>query len=561
MCKLKSGIMRILFTICFAQIAISLFSQVIHIPGTVYDSEIQQPVPNVSIFTEDNKIGTISTLKGKFSLDIPSSKSNSYLYFRSVEYETDSLLISKIINPLSIQLTPKSYLLKEVYIMPDSTLYTLLKKAFNKIPENYPDQPTRYEGFFQTSVLQNDSLVELIEAVLAVYKESYTKTREMPGQIQIVKSRMKQLQNSPGGFVGGPFIPVDGDVVLKRASYITPAKMKYFKYDFLGIKNYSGRDCYEIAFKPLNKDSANIQGNMLIDTKTLSYMRFELNTENQENNHKLIGMISPTENKIVIIYEQYKGKWYLKQISSRNKYDNIRLPNPLFSSIDFISTYIQTDSVYPIPVEKRLEYLDPIEAKTEKYNPKGWTDSEIIANENPKQLGFQFSTDEALSIYSQNIPKKKTSFNEAIIKIIPKLKLGYGLSFNFDKQLIMHQSIIGYKFNKRWSIHWQATEDFFVKNVKYTENELGIEFRKNINNAGYPLFLGTSLGIADSRFNSKSESIKEQTIIPQLSLSKRTSRFFTFELFVNYPVVIHSSISPDRGVTHYPRIGINMFLF
>jgi len=551
--------MRTILITIFAQITINLFSQVIHVSGTALNSETQQPVPNVSIFTEDNKTGTISTLKGKFSLDIPSFKSSSYLYFRNIEYETDSLLISKIVNPLSIQLIPKTYLLKEVYIMSDSTLRALLRKAYNKISENYPDQPTRYEGFFQTSVLQNDSLVELIEAELAVYKESYAKTREMPGQIQIIKSRMKQLQNNRVGVVGGAFIPINGDVVLNRENYISPAKMKYFKYDFLGIKNYSGRDCYEIAFNPVNKDSANIQGNMLIDTKTLSYVRFELNTTNQKNTRNLIGMISPTEEKISIIYEQNKEKWYLKQISSRNKYDNIRLPNPLFSSADFITTYIQTDSVRPISVEKRLEYMEPIEAKTEKYNPKAWTDYDILTNENKEQSGFQFSTDEASSIYNRKDSKKKTSFTETMIKIVPKLKLGYGLSFDFDKQLILYQVLIGYKFNKVWNIQWQETKDLFAKNAKYDENRLGVEFQKNINKAGYPVFLGTSLWISDNRFSNKFESGRQQAIVPQLSLSKRTSRYITIELFANYYFSIHSD--NNLIMNNYPRIGINFLVF
>jgi hypothetical protein len=550
--------MRFLLKITFFLLSINALSQTVHLSGVVIDKETLTPVPKVSIFTRDNKTGTLSTAKGYFSLTIPISQIDNYLYFTNIGYESDSILISKITCPLSVQLIPKTYLLKEVYVMPDSTLLTLLRKAYNRISENYPDRPTRYEGFFQKSTSQNDSLVELIEIVLSVYKESYLNRKEMPGQIEILRSRMKQLQSSQVGFVGGAFVPVNSDVVLKRESYISPEKMNYFKYDFLGIKNYSGKDCYEITFSPLNKDSVNIQGSMLIDIETLAYVFFEINIEKKENAKTYIGIIKPTETIVRVFYEKSNGKWYLKQISSRNKYESRRWDSPLYSSLDFITTYIQTDSVQPIPVEKRLEYFDPIEAKVEAYNPKGWTDSDILANEN--QVNFQFSTDEALSIYNRIIPKKKISLTEAIIKILPKLKIGYGVSYNFDEQLILYQSIIGYKFNKRWSVQWQATEDLFVKNVKYKENGFGIEFRKNINNAGYPLFLGTSLSISDERYSGK-YNLREQSIVPQLSISKRISRFFTFELFVNYSTVIHSNISSNRNVNHYPQMGINMYLF
>ena len=553
--------MRILFTIICAHITMNVFPQIIHLSGIVLDAETLTPVSNVSIFTKDNKTGTVSTIKGNFAINIPDSKTNGYLYFTSIGYEPDSLLISKAVSPLSIQLIPKTYLLKEAYIMSDSTLLTLLRKAYSKIPENYPDQPTRYDGFFQESASQKDSLVELIEAELAVYKESYTKMSEMRGQVEIVKSRIKKLQSIPVGFIGGAFIPIEGDAVLQRKNYISPAKMKYYKYDFLGIKNDSGKDYYEIQFYPLNKDSANIKGNMLIDTETLAYASFEISEEKKGNAKVYIGPIKPTETIVKIFYEPFNGKWFLKHISSRNTYENIRLKNTLYSSLDFIVTSIQTDSVKPIPIEKRLEYLEPIEAKVEDYTPQGWTDYEMIANKNLEQLEFQFSTDEALSIFNQKSPKKKISFAEIVIKIIPKLKISYGLSYNFDQQIPIYQSSMGYRLNKKWCIQWQSSEDLFIKNVRSSENSLGIEFRKNMNSAGYPLFLGTSLGIADSRFHSESESIKEYLIIPQLSLSKRASKFFTLELFVNYPLVLHSNINPNHDVNHYPRVGINMFIF
>jgi hypothetical protein len=144
----------------FIILPINLSAQTIHISGTIFDKETQKTIAGISIYTKDNKTGTISTVDGKFSLDVPTSKSNGYLYFTSIEYETDSLLISKAHNQLAIQLTPKIYTLKEIYIMPDSTLLTLLRKAYQKIPENYPNQPTRYESFFQHSVFnEKDSLL------------------------------------------------------------------------------------------------------------------------------------------------------------------------------------------------------------------------------------------------------------------------------------------------------------------------------------------------------------------------------------------------------------------
>ncbi|GHT74451.1 hypothetical protein AGMMS50262_07440 [Bacteroidia bacterium] len=579
---------KLILILLFFSLRTYVYSQSVRLFGNILDEETLTPVSKVSIFTKDNKTGTLSTDKGIFSINIPNSKTNGYLYFTCIGYEADSLLISRIVSPLSIQLKPKIYSLKEIYVMPDSTLLTLLKKAYTKIPENYPNQPIRYEGFFQESTSQNDSLVELIEAVLTVYKESYTKTREMPGQIEIVKSRIKKLQETQWGFFGGAFSPIEEDIVLQRVNFIQPKKFKHYRYEFIGIKTFQDIECYAIDFHPLSKDSNNVQGSMLIDTKHLAYISFDIHAEHSENAKKFIGMTKPVESDEKVRYEQLNGKWHLKQISVKMKHESWHLKSPLYSSFDYITTCIQTDSVRPIPIERRLEYTDIIETKAENYNLKGWTDFDVLANENVEQLGFQFSTNEALFIYNSELPKRKISLAERIIKIAPKLTIGFGVSYrnisfapistsirfqNSDMSLSnlpathespLIQGSIGYRITKKWRVYWQTSDDFFNKNISSNENSLGIEFRKNLNNTGYPIFLGTSLLLSNrgyyrslgtyenltpftynhKRFDSKelefSYGMKEQVISPQISIAKRTSKFITMELYMNYSIPIHS---------------------
>ncbi|MDR2407612.1 MAG: carboxypeptidase-like regulatory domain-containing protein [Bacteroidales bacterium] len=551
---------RFYFFFCITfLVSINTFAQSIHLSGTVFDKETQIPISGISIHTKDNQTGTISTVKGKFSIEISISKENSYLYFTSVGYETDSILISKANNPLSIKLIPKTYTLKEVYIMPDSTLLTLLRKAYNKIPENYPAQPTRYEGFFQESTSnEKDSLIEIIEAVLSVYKESYKEKKEAPGQIEIIKSRIKQFQNSKVGFAGGAFIPVDDDFVLQRRNFINPKQLKHFQYEFVGIKIWKGRVCYEIEFRPFDKDSDNVQGTILIDVETLAYLSFEISVSRRENAKLSLGIMKPVETKIKVIYEQQNGKWHLKQVTVNTIHENWRIAGSLYTSLAFITTAIQIDSVKPITVEKRLEYLDPIEAKTSAYNPKGWTDSDILAKEDVTQMDFQFSTDEASSIFQQKLPKK-ISFTGTIIKILPKLIIGYGLNYNPNLQLLVSQGVLGYRFNKKWSIRWQSAEDFYNKHINFSENSLGLEFRKNFNNTGYPIFLGTSLWISDKNYVGN-YNFQRQTITPQLSISKRISKFITLEVFANYPITIHSKNKQDIS-GYSPNFGVVFYLF
>ena len=120
------------------------------------------------------------------------------------------------------------------------------------------------------------------------------------------------------------------------------------------------------------------------------------------------------------------------------------------------------------------------------------------------------------------------------------------------------QSVLGYRFTKKWSVQWQNSSDFFARNVKYSDNSLGVEFRQNLNNAGYPPFLGISIGMVDKKY-SGAYQIREQAILPQLSLSKRVSKYITLELFTNYALPVHSNNT--RDFNNYPQAGINFYIF
>ena len=112
--------MRFLFL--FAALSGSLCAQTIQLSGTVLDKETEMPISFVHIFTKDTRTGTVSATDGKFSLHIPATLINTYLYFSTVDYEIDSLLILRTNVSSTIYLTPSIYALNEIYVIPDSTL-------------------------------------------------------------------------------------------------------------------------------------------------------------------------------------------------------------------------------------------------------------------------------------------------------------------------------------------------------------------------------------------------------------------------------------------------------
>ena len=520
-----------------------LFAQHIHFHGVVWDNNTRTPLSGISIHTKDNKIGTFSSKSGKFSLYIPNVYENDYLYFSSIDYQTDSILINNNNENIKLFLLPKIYELKEVFVMLDSTLISLLRQAYNKIPENYPMLPTLCTGFHQESLFDEEgALYNLIEAEISVYKEKYDKIHEMAGQVELLRSRIKHLRKPPTALSRGVFLPIFNDIVLQRKTYINPDQFKNYHYTFQGIRSYSGEDCYEISFS-----TGRSQGTMLISTENLAYLSFDIHYENPHNQTRLRPS-NPIEVRQKIRYERLDNIYYLKRMSSYNKFNDT-----IFSNVDYISTHIQTESVRPIPLDKRMEVMDVLAAKANNYDSNAWVDSNILANEKSQQLDFQFPPEEANTIFQQQtIPQ--SSF---IDKLIAVFKIGYGICFIPEYDLFCRHAIFKYQPNLRWNVQLIESKDLFYKQKNYVAWRIMGEYRMNLNKSGFPLLLGTSLGISDVKCTDTGFN-HHQFIVPQLSLSKRFSKFFTWELFYNYSIPFSTT---NTDIKSYQQIGISFCLF
>jgi len=579
---------------------ISGFGQVIRIEGTVVDAEKGNGIPNINIFLTNIRVGTISGPSGSFAINLPSTYGNRYLYFSGVGYRKDCLLIKNIQSPITIQLHPETYRLTEVYVMPDSTLLTLLRRAYNKIPENYPTVPTMYEGFYRESTQNNKKeQANFIEAVLSVYKDPYDKPSGNPGQIEILKSRKRQLRNAGVIYYGGPSTVIRKDAVLSRADFISPRHFKNYYYEFNGIKTLGEKEFYEISFMKSSKDTSLINGTMLIDKESLAYVSFEINRDIDDSLHprrkgrKLYEKIQ---------YEKSNDKWYFKYFTYTHK-DIFRFSgDTIHGAIDYVTTHSRTDSVKPIPYEKQLRRLDPPVLKTEEYTPKGWTDYEILKDVEAGKTNFQFSENESEEIFTQS----KSSV-EKINKILPFLLRFYydfGISyhpvsiasvnhqfsfqsttgtssFSIDKnqlksrEYVLLQTTLGYYFNKNSSVFYQGSGDWFNKSISSSEHYLGIGYQKNIKPTGRPLLLQgslmfgfrnyyTDLGKYDnpSTFHYKGTKIdaskisfdygkQQKTITPQIALVRNMGRFLSLKVFVSYNIDLHTKnvfrIKEEKG--------------
>lgn len=563
----------------------NICAQSITISGTITNAEKGTKATNISVFVKHPRVGTISDSKGYFKLNLPSSCLKKYLYFTGVGFQKDSILISGS-SSINVKMLPQAYTLKEIYIMPDSTLLTLLSKAYLRIPENYPAKPSLYTGFYRESVQDEKyQQVYLAEAMLSIYKDSYIKKKAEPGEVEILKSRKKEISSSGLLYYGGPFIPINGDIVLQRKNYINPQYFKAYKYKFNGIKESEGQEFYDISYTSVKSDSTVFKGRTLIDKQSLAYVYFEKDLENyQTTNLRIKGVESHTK----VTYEKQNNKYYLKQYENNNIEKNLLNGKNINSTIDYITTDIKLDSVKPIPFERRLGFFEPFMQKTDDYNKKGWTDYDELNNALLQKSDLQFSTSTAEQIFNTK-SSKKLVFTNKLLKILLKLNFEYGLSFNtvslnsnnynfiFNpggglqpftinkqqpsrKEAVVIQSLIGYRLSKNLSIFMKGTDDYFNSDISSNEHYYGIAFRKNLKRTGRPLFFESSIAYSTrdyfvnlgtysnpSSFHFGGEKIdakriafayglQQKTIAPQIAFSKRINRFACLKLFGIYNI-------------------------
>lgn len=561
------------------------------IEGVVVNKETGAPVANVNMTTQDKRIGTSSDSQGRFSLRFPRDYTGKWLYLSAVGYFKDSVRIEET-RELSVVLAPQVYTLKEVYVMPDSSLLTLLRKAYHRIPENYPSVPTMSEGFYRESAKNNDEeQADFIEAIVSIYKDAYDHPTNSPGQIEILKSRKRKIRDTGILYYGGAFVPIERDFVLSRASFISPRHFKNYRYKFEGIKALGEDEFYEISFEKTSRDTAKQIGTILIEKESLAYVSFETSKEYTASHPQ----VKSRKYKEYAGYEKDGEKWYFKYYTSTRE-DLKRNERIIYGSLDYVTTAIRTEAVKPIPYERRLGYMEPIVLKADEYDESGWTDYDALKQEQTEGMVFQFSPEESAEIFKQKSMSgkviserdkqgmRKLSILTKIYTFLTRFTFEYGIAYqsvsyaggtsdlmfspdatsSFDIKTNVHPNEpkilflerTGFRLNNNMELFYQQLDDFL--DVGAQSKSIGLEYRKNIKGRGLPLFLsgamlfssneyfknlGTfdnpqSFRIKGKKFNSDQllfdYGIQEYVIAPQIALSSQIRKHLTFKLYGMY---------------------------
>lgn len=343
--------------------------------GTVIDSKTKKPLAFVNILAKNN-VGTTTDIDGIFRISSPTPIESIKLSF--VGYEPKEVSVQNS-NKIYIELTPTSYQLQEVIILPgENPAHRIIKKVVDNRNMHNPEKSLNFKydsyskfyitGDLDSSIVNNKERFEKLDSNdketivwlenhYLMMMESVTERRyKQPDKNyeKVIASRVSGLQNPTFALLGtqlqsfsfyNPYMNV-----LDKA-YLNPISTNSInKYLFvIEDTTFGGTDTtFIISFTPLkNKNFDALKGLLYINTNGYALQNVIAEPFKQDEAISV---------KIQQQYELMEGKWFPKQLNSNFTFNNIEADN--LKVLGVSRTYIKNVEINPELKNKQFSNID-----------------------------------------------------------------------------------------------------------------------------------------------------------------------------------------------------------
>jgi hypothetical protein len=297
--------------------------------GKVIDDVTKKPVVFANVYLIGSSLGTVTNAQGEFILKVPVSELSHQVGFSYLGYNNKAVALSDMKEKDNvIRLEISAVTLGEVVIRTDDPL-ELLRMAFRKVNDNYKNDPEMLIGFYRETVKQNRNYVAVAEAVLDVYKASYTSLLDFD-RVKIFKGRksedVKKMDTLMFKLQGGPRTSFLLDVVKNPGELLSEEYLTDYHFKFAGFAKIDGRDNYVIEFEQNeNVDLPLYKGRLFLDTKNMAFARLEFSLSDKALDlaDNTLVRKKPMDMKVDVLgadylvnYRMLNDKWYLNHVRS-----------------------------------------------------------------------------------------------------------------------------------------------------------------------------------------------------------------------------------------------------
>ena len=329
------------------------------IKGKVFEQKSKVPIALATINIEGTTISVLSNEQGLFKIFIPENYRNKKLIISCLGYKNDTLIAPYKLNKVyNIALAKQLIQLPEVVIKSHSAI-DILKKAIDKIPDNYATKPVYLNAYYREMVATNGTFVKYVDAATKIYYSGYNlpydfgnfyyfdyakyksnspkaypqganKAPSKNDAVQILEVRksnnLEQFNNrwdfeaslKKFDISGGPLQVTSADIVKHRKDMLNPDTWKYYKFKYEGTVTNNSKETYKITFQPKKKNKVALwQGTMYIDKESYAFIDFEYSIDD-----KCRDFLKQFNTEIIIELDNKRDKKQIKKSKIKRTIEN-----------------------------------------------------------------------------------------------------------------------------------------------------------------------------------------------------------------------------------------------
>jgi hypothetical protein len=322
----------------------SVIPAFVKVTGKIIDKADKEPIPYVYLRILGKNVGTITNEDGQFVLKYIPDKERDLIAVSCIGYKTLAFPLNELIDGNTIILQKESILLKEVLIRSNDPK-AIIRKSIEAIPANYSNSAVQETGFYRETLLKNNRYVVLSEAIVNIFKSSYTRSLQMD-QVKVFKGR-KSADKSQYDTVlfklqGGLYNCLLLDIVKRIPSFMDESDFSLYDYKMGLIQKINDEMAYTIEFD--QKDGVTepyYKGKLFVEVNSLAIIgaEFSLSPKAIENAGPLLVKKAPLHLRVkpiavdyLVNFDKVDGKWQLNHIRVQIQM-RVRKRSKLFNSL------------------------------------------------------------------------------------------------------------------------------------------------------------------------------------------------------------------------------------
>ena len=377
---------------------------VYHISGIVTEKDSGEPLPFATLGIYKKGKGTVTNFGGRFSFKVTGEDLNDSLRIAHLGFKNMIIPVRAIIGTNYLIELERDYIsIPEVIIMTRDPL-DLIRNILKNIPENYGSSPAILTAFYRESVTRKSKLQEYSEAVINIFKSSYT-NQGQKDQVSLFKSRKILNVEMRDTLLVKLKAGLDASLALDGAKnpfdFIREENLADYNFRITDIVSYDDDAAFVIEFsqKEHIKDIALFAGQIFINTSNYGIYAAEF-WINPDYIHKLDNRFVPHTSRGYVVkarsvkyrtdYRYINGRYYLNRVRGDLVF-TARKKRTLFSTqynifFEMATTAIDTTSVTRFNRKETISTTSVFSETINGYDPEFWgTDNFITPEEDIKE--------------------------------------------------------------------------------------------------------------------------------------------------------------------------------